>query len=160
MVWKPQKMFDFDMKDQTTTNGANGDAFLDDQTNGYSPSSLSGKDSNEAFRSDFRSTVGGLQPQIESIVRRVLDGRVIRPAEEASEGDDDTATSGGDTTSTELSMAALEAEELSVLGLSPVRGLLLYGPPYVRSPDHCEPVRPRLYPRLNYSIGGSAEVRN
>jgi vesicle-fusing ATPase len=96
---------------------------------GYSPSSLSGKDRNEAFRSDFRSTVGGLQPQIESIVRRVLDGRVIRPAEEASQGGDDTAASGGDETTTELSMAALEAEELSLLGLSPVRGLLLYGPP-------------------------------
>jgi hypothetical protein len=129
MVWKPQKMFDFDMKGEGTSSGANGDAVLDTGMSGYSPSSLSGKDRNEAFRSDFRSTVGGLQPQIESIVRRVLDGRVIRPAEEASQGGDDTATSGGDETSTELSMAALEAEELSLLGLSPVRGLLLYGPP-------------------------------
>jgi vesicle-fusing ATPase len=123
MVWKPQKMFDFDMKGETTNkNGAN-------SMSGYSPSSLSGKDRNEAFRSDFRSTVGGLQPQIESIVRRVLDGRVIKPAEEVSQGDGDTVTSGGDAKTSELSTAALEAEELSLLGLSPVRGLLLYGPP-------------------------------
>jgi vesicle-fusing ATPase len=127
MVWKPQKMFDFDMKGETTNGG---DAVLDSiGVSGYSPSSLSGKDRNEAFRSDFRSTVGGLQPQIESIVRRVLDGRVIKPAEEASQGDGDSASSGGDETTTELSTAALEAEELSLLGLSPVRGLLLYGPP-------------------------------
>jgi vesicle-fusing ATPase len=124
MVWKAQKMFTFDMKEETI-NGANGDAVHDDGEglNGYSPSSLSGKERNEAFRSEFRSSVGGLQPQIESIVRRVLDGRVIRPAEDQSQGDD------GDKTTNELSTAALEAEELSLLGLSPVRGLLLYGPP-------------------------------
>ena len=32
-------------------------------------------------------------------------------------------------TQAQLSMAAIEAEELELLGLAPVRGLLLYGPP-------------------------------
>lgn len=48
------------------------------------PSMLSGEARNEAFKTDFQTSVGGLQPQIESLVRRVLDGRVIRPAEVAS----------------------------------------------------------------------------
>jgi vesicle-fusing ATPase len=34
-----------------------------------------------------------------------------------------------DDTSRQLSLAALEAQELAVLGLTPVKGLLLYGPP-------------------------------
>jgi vesicle-fusing ATPase len=83
--------------------------------------SLSGKQRNEAFCSDFQSTVGGLQPQIDAIVRRVLDGRVIRPAD----ADDRTK----DGTAAELALAAMESEELALLGLTPVRGLLLYGPP-------------------------------
>jgi vesicle-fusing ATPase len=62
------------------------------------------------------------QPQIDAIVRRVLDGRVIRPAQE-------DANAVKDETTTALSIAAMEAEELAILGLTPVRGLLLYGPP-------------------------------
>jgi hypothetical protein len=115
MVWKPQNMFD--IYDGITVQ-VNGDVAQDDKgIKGYTPASLSGRDRNEAFRADFRSAVGGLQPQIDAIVRRVLDGRVIRPADE-----DGAATSAAAST-------ALEAEELDLLGLSPVRGLLLYGPP-------------------------------
>jgi vesicle-fusing ATPase len=47
---------------------------------------------------------------------------VIRPAEVVDSASQDETTA-------ELAVAALEAEELSVLGLTPVRGLLLYGPP-------------------------------
>lgn len=134
MMWKPQNMFDFDRskeEDTATSRVENGKDCQSLNTPGFSPSSLSGKERNEAFRSDFQSTVGGLQPQIESIVRRVLDGRVIRPAQDGAPLDVDgvAATNGSDDTATELSTAALEAEELSLLGLSPVRGLLLYGPP-------------------------------
>ena len=45
--------------------------------------------------------------------------------------DDDGMTDGfsADNTAKQLSLAALEAEELASLGLTPVRGLLLYGPP-------------------------------
>jgi vesicle-fusing ATPase len=116
--WNPQNMFGFY---EEALEGETSDNI--DETIGYSPSSLSGKDRNNAFRSDFTSSVGGLQPQIDAIVRRVLDGRVIRPAEDG--GPDST----GDETSQKLTVAALEAEELAILGLSPVRGLLLYGPP-------------------------------
>lgn len=105
--------------------------------------SLQGQDRNEAFASDFRRTVGGLGPQIDSIVRRVLDGRVIRPAEvdgrgnmmsykearEAFGGEGGADDSSLDGASRQLSLASLEAEELELLGLTPVKGLLLYGPP-------------------------------
>ena len=47
---------------------------------------LQGKDRNDAFVSDFRSRVGGLGRQIDNIVRRVLDGPVIRPAEVDDDG--------------------------------------------------------------------------
>jgi hypothetical protein len=58
---------------------ANGSA----EDDGWKTSSslLQGKDRNDAFASDFRSRVGGLGRQIDNIVRRVLDGRVICPAE-------------------------------------------------------------------------------
>ena len=65
-----------------------------------------------------------MSDEINQIVRRVLDGRVLRPADE-----DDSVGDEGDSTNAELSAASMEAEELAALGLSPVRGLLLYGPP-------------------------------
>lgn len=127
MVWSPQKMFSFlsDSKGASATNGHNVED--DEILLGNTPMTLAGKDRNDAFTSDFRSTVGGLETQIKAIVRRVLDGRIIRPADE--EDDFDQKQGFGDTTTAELSLAAMEAEELALLGLSPVRGLLLYGPP-------------------------------
>jgi vesicle-fusing ATPase len=119
IMWPPQKMFGFAKTSDSITNGERKDEEL--LLNGNSPMSLSGKERNEAFTSDFRSAVGGLQPQIDAIVRRVLDGRVIRPAD-ADEKEQDGTTA-------ELALATMEAEELAILGLSPVRGLLLYGPP-------------------------------
>jgi len=56
--------------------------------------------------------------QIQSIVRRVLDGRVVRPVDDSQVGD-----ASAHKTRTE------EARALAELGLKPVRGLLLYGPP-------------------------------
>lgn len=91
---------------------------------GSTPMSLSGKDRNVAFANDFRSSVGGLGDEVAMIIRRVLDGRVLKPADE-----DDAVGDEGDSTTAELSVASMEAEELAALGLSPVRGLLLYGPP-------------------------------
>lgn len=68
-----------------------------------------------------RTTVGGLQSQIDEIVRRVLDGRVVRPASSS-----DNVT----TVSHELDrIRRQEMEALLELGLQPCRGLLLYGPP-------------------------------
>ena len=118
IVWKPKQMLDY-VREKSDEDGATDNL---DYVSGYTPISQYGKERNQAFESDFRTSVGGLQPQIDAIVRRVLDGRVIRPAQE-----DDNAVE--DETTTALSIAAMEAEELAILGLTPVRGLLLYGPP-------------------------------
>lgn len=77
------------------------------------------------FHSTFTSTVGGLRTQIDSIVRRVLDGRVIRPVSDSGTADGSSHVE-----------RSKEAKALAELGLQPVRGLLLYGPP------GCGKVRP------------------
>ncbi len=137
LAWKPQNMFNFiDNNEQPETKAK------EQETNFAGALSLSGGDRNEAFSSGFQQRVGGLGKQIDAIVRRVLDGRVIRPAEMDENGNllsykeakQQTNGEGDelgylDNASKQLSLAALEAEELSLLGLTPVRGLLLYGPP-------------------------------
>jgi len=71
------------------------------------------------LEAQFCASIGGLQEQIDQIVRRVLDGRVFRQISE-SEG----------TTASELDKTRrTEMESLLELGLHPVRGMLLYGPP-------------------------------
>ena len=124
MPWHPKDMFSY-VRD-TDENMNNDDS---NTKNGlFTPASLAGKDRNEAFQSDFETKVGGLMPQINAIVRRVLDGRVIRPidATTSSYNGDGVAL---DESDQELATASLEASELALLGLEPVRGLLLYGPP-------------------------------
>jgi len=76
---------------------------------------LSGKERNDFMQDTFSQSVGGLQPQIEAIVRRVLDGRVYR-----SEDDNETIGS---------QQSFLEAQELDSLGLKAVKGVLMYGAP-------------------------------
>lgn len=113
LAWPPQQIFDYyQAKEKTPGDFETGD---DDGLNaiGYSPASLSGRERNDAFRSEFTSAVGGLQPQIDAIVRRVLDGRVIRPADKVTNEPEDE-----DETSRDLSLAATEAEELALLGLT------------------------------------------
>ena len=139
--WSPMKMFSEQSRsfdgDGTRTPAAN-DA---DVLMGNSAMNLGGKNRNDAFTNEFKSSVGGLGDQIEVIVRRVLDGRVIRPVDEGSvfaggDADSDANASAGDAetslvemTDGELYQAAMEADELALLGLTPVKGLLLYGPP-------------------------------
>ena len=65
----------------------------------------------EGLESTFTSVVGGLRSEVEAIVRRVLDGRAM------------TLQSG------DAELRAKDLQLLLDLGLSPVRGLLLYGPP-------------------------------
>lgn len=77
---------------------------------------LNGKERNEFMMEYFTQSIGGLQAQIESIVRRVLDGRVYRSYDDSGE------ILGSD-------QSFLEAKELESLGLTSIRGLLLYGPP-------------------------------
>lgn len=107
--WNPEIMFDFVQE----TNTKEPNATLDDTNDGPLSDSQSSFD---MFQSTFTSSVGGLRPQIDAIVRRVLDGRVIRPA---------TST---DSASVHHERSK-EAKVLAELGLDPVRGLLLYGPP-------------------------------
>eukprot|EP00535_Pseudo-nitzschia_heimii_P012756 CAMPEP_0197198740 /NCGR_PEP_ID=MMETSP1423-20130617/33523_1 /TAXON_ID=476441 /ORGANISM="Pseudo-nitzschia heimii, Strain UNC1101" /LENGTH=570 /DNA_ID=CAMNT_0042652577 /DNA_START=429 /DNA_END=2141 /DNA_ORIENTATION=- len=120
-VWKPQQIFDAVSNEDSNgiTEGRDGMDFV----SGYTPISQAGKNRNDAFQADFKEDVGGLQSQIDAIVRRVLDGRVIRPV-----GEDDGLLEKDETT-TALKKVTLEAQELAILGLTPVRGLLLYGPP-------------------------------
>jgi hypothetical protein len=140
LAWSPKNMFRLVETDQESRHDSNiTTTFISMKS---SASTLQGKDRNDAFVSEFKDRVGGLGPQIEAIVRRVLDGRVIRPAEVDAQGNmlsfqeaksqynsevgDDFSF---DESAKQLSMASLEAQELEILGLTPVRGLLLYGPP-------------------------------
>lgn len=122
IVWSPLQMFKLFSNADEETVGLNSRKALheeDDATN--SAVGLSGKERNEAFETSFTSSIGGLRPQIEMIVRRVLDGRVLKPAEEELENEDDWSPNN------DLAQASLEADALEALGLTPVRGLLLYG---------------------------------
>lgn len=120
-VWKPQEIFGLVPEEKDTNGNVEGNDSIDN-VSGYTPISQAGKDRNDAFQADFEADVGGLQSQIDAIVRRVLDGRVIRPV-----GEDGAIEK--DETTMALETVTLEAQELAILGLTPVRGLLLYGPP-------------------------------
>jgi vesicle-fusing ATPase len=122
--WSPQEMFGF-VDDSAKDD--NGKEMIDDFVSAVGPTSLAGTKRNQAFQSTFESDIGGLSSQIDAIVRRVLDGRVLRPVDESTGRAQ--AEELWDTTTRELVTASLEAAELSLLGLDPVRGLLLYGPP-------------------------------
>jgi len=120
MKWKPSDMFQYRVEKDDSSKKVDEQPINGDST--LPTSVLSGKERNKAFETDFRSQVGGLQTQIDAIVRRVLDGRIMRPAEDDERMEKDAI-------SQQLSMASMEAQELALLGLTPVRGLLLYGPP-------------------------------
>lgn len=126
--WDPMKMFT--VIDTNTSNIGIDEKIkhMDDDIllAGNLAMNLGGKKRNDKFSKDFKTSIGGLDAQIETIVRRVLDGRVIRPVDEES-GEVISDLVGK--TDGELMQAALEADELSLLGLTPVKGLLLYGPP-------------------------------
>eukprot|EP00522_Entomoneis_paludosa_P014906 CAMPEP_0172451876 /NCGR_PEP_ID=MMETSP1065-20121228/9718_1 /TAXON_ID=265537 /ORGANISM="Amphiprora paludosa, Strain CCMP125" /LENGTH=531 /DNA_ID=CAMNT_0013203847 /DNA_START=250 /DNA_END=1845 /DNA_ORIENTATION=- len=77
------------------------------------------------LESNLHSALGGLRPQINEIVRRVLDGRIFVPFDES--GDSGDNESGAKASVTKRRQA--EMTTLLELGIKPVRGLLLYGPP-------------------------------
>jgi hypothetical protein len=69
----------------------------------------------------FCTSTGGLRRQIDEIVRRVLDGRVVQPVRDVLLPN---------STSTEIDrIRREEMKGLLELGLRPPKGLLLYGPP-------------------------------
>ena len=107
--WSARKMIKF--WEPSEENGT-----IEIEENEIDPTlTLQGQDRNDYLASSFADSVGGLQRQIEAIVRRVLDGRIYRSI------DQDNEQLG--------SQNVMEAKELESLGLTPVRGLLLYGPP-------------------------------
>lgn len=85
--------------------------------------STAGNDFVGYLESSFTASVGGLQSQIDSIIRRVLDGRVLASTSESVMSKNITNLSAAD------AIRRKEMEALLDLGLQPVRGLLLYGPP-------------------------------
>lgn len=95
------------------------DCNREDPSHEHAFQSLEGIQRNDAIRAHFQSSIGGLKPQIDAIVRRVLDGRSMLTI--FKDVLDESV----------LTRSRLEAEELSLLGLQPVRGLLLYGRPGV-----------------------------
>ena len=101
---------------------------------------LTNPNSNVLLQSHLYTSLGGMRPQIEEIVRRVLDGRVFVPYnnkddEEVAEEDvieEDTNKRLHTTTSSSTRKQQRNKEELTTLwdlGIKPVRGLLLYGKP-------------------------------
>ena len=92
------------LPEEETMSKDEGESYEDDML------SLEGKLRNDVLTTHFNSRVGGLKPQVDAIVRRVLDGRIIYA-----------------TQSNDKKQSRLEAEELSLLGLQPVRGMLLFG---------------------------------
>jgi vesicle-fusing ATPase len=131
LPWPPGEMFAFrpENEEGSGTINTDADAAWDDAR-----MLLSGAQRNRAYIRDFSARVGGLAPQIETIVRRVLDGRVIRPVDGTHRGQPapSPAHANGDAPplpSEPQATAQQEAEVLSALGLTPVRGLLLHGPP-------------------------------
>lgn len=104
----PQWLFSFPPEtDSNTTKALNNETSSDIQLDATTSEDYGGVNDIEKR---FSTVLGGLQPEIQSIIRRVLDGR---------------RRSIDDTTSTSSS----ELQTMLEFGLSPVRGLLLYGKP-------------------------------
>jgi vesicle-fusing ATPase len=111
MPWPAQSMFEF-VPDQ---NVVSIERKMDNESNSVNMD-FQGLNHVQELESSFQSKLGGLSSQVEAIVRRVLDGRIIRPV--GDENDSPIAES-----------RALDAQAMLELGLQPVKGLLLYGPP-------------------------------
>ena len=126
MCWDPLEMFDFVAEGIAENSTVVENPQLLPDASSLQPWSLGGDERNQMLHGSFTSAVGGLQPQIKSIIRRVLDGRVVQSVEWGPVGRIDGDESGLDI---KIMEAEAEAAELASLGLKPVRGLLLYGPP-------------------------------
>jgi vesicle-fusing ATPase len=111
--WDMSKMITF--FDDSGTERVSTRKYSNDDLERFDPLlQLSGKERNDLMRDTFSQSVGGLKPQVDAIVRRVLDGRVYR----SLDNDEIIGT-----------QSLSDAKELESLGLTSVRGLLLYGEP-------------------------------
>lgn len=102
----PEFLFDFPSHETTarSSNASNLESL-------ESEVERSGSAQQDRLESRFTSVLGGLTAEIEAIIRRVLDGRAMAQS---------------------MELAEHRVEEMKMmlgLGLHPVRGLLLYGPP-------------------------------
>jgi vesicle-fusing ATPase len=104
----PNLLLDFPTEEPTDVEEG---SVSDDEPLHDDPLGASEMDYLEGLESTFTTVLGGLGNEIESIVRRVLDGRSI------------TQKSGS------ASARVKEMQAMLDLGLQPVKGLLLYGPP-------------------------------
>ena len=119
--WNPHNLFDFfessvsSSANNSSSNKATVDHLADSEREqpepGYS-NNAAGKNQGVVLEATLSSSVGGCRDEISEIVRRACQGRALSDELGASTGE-----------------CELEAAELSALGLSPVRGVLLYGPP-------------------------------
>mmetsp|Transcript_17841 Transcript_17841/g.25220 ORF Transcript_17841/g.25220 Transcript_17841/m.25220 type:complete len:750 (-) Transcript_17841:211-2460(-) len=127
--WNPSSILQFDNLDEQidSDNDEKNKEILKDND----PLLTSyGYERNELLEASLTTTVGGLQTQVESIIRRVLDGRIIRPFDNQNDNGDILPNHNEESTTTlGMMKSTLEAKELAALGLNPVKGLLLYGPP-------------------------------
>lgn len=81
------------------------------------------------LHSTFCSTLGGLRPQVDEIVRRVLDGRVLRQpgitTAMTSSSIDDSSSSSADAAAVAASLDEIRRQEMQgllELGLHPIKG--------------------------------------
>jgi vesicle-fusing ATPase len=120
--WNPNHILDFGEHNKSSDSDSSSSSVPQEVETPTDAQQLDVERDDSKLESTFATAVGGLQPQIEEIVRRVLDGRVIRPVGEGV----------GIHNSTNISLDRMrrqEMEGLLELGLQPVRGLLLHGPP-------------------------------
>jgi vesicle-fusing ATPase len=103
-----------DSKFVKSTNGSLG-AIASSSIEGIDSLLASDTEFIDGLETTFTTVVGGLRKQIDAIIRRVLDSRVVIPP--------------GADPSVYGPMRAREMKEMLNLGLQPVRGLLLHGPP-------------------------------
>ena len=106
--WDPDHMFSIKRTENENNN--------ETETNKNIEFALYGKERDDYLSSQLSRRIGGVQNVLDNIIRRTLSGRAILDLEtrEASHG-------------VVMSSLLCEAEELVALGLSPPRGILLYG---------------------------------
>jgi len=115
--WNPNILFDFFEPSSKHPSSPTTNATMDSAPGGKQGGAgyanvAAGNDQGTVLETTLSSSVGGCRDEISEIVRRACQGRVL---------------------SNDLGVNAkeceLEAAELAALGLSPIRGVLLWGPP-------------------------------
>eukprot|EP00978_Attheya_sp_CCMP212_P023754 scaffold73428_cov53-Attheya_sp.AAC.1 len=96
--WDLDDMWSFQEEDTKSISTHESNQQTEERKTEEDATILSGKERNDMLQTSFSSSVGGLRPQINEIVRRVLDGRVIRPFNSGSDGDEENEREDADFT--------------------------------------------------------------